>query len=477
MTLIVKGPAPGLAVRRAPAGTRLVTGKGLLSSPPGAKGDTGDVGPPASPALVSATGLLDAPAGIVIDGARNAAAIIDAATPANTEFGSLADILTFSRASTAYGIGATGKYVQYGVNTPVLEHDPASGALLGLGLSRGVENLAFPSTPEASWLRNLTISTGHPSVFEGHTSPMFMETTANDTHQLVQNFGTISSGVVYCESWEMELIGRTEVRICLPTSAFTGGPNAIIDVSTSTVTATACEAGYKSMGIGRNGYPRYRFWISATASATASGVSYFRLGAAAYVGDTTKGFISHHVQRNTGPRPGRVVRTTAAAVTGARDIATLAIPAGLITGPVGIFAVFRDVYQTGQTRRLFQVGDGSNERISPYINAPNEVVFIFTNLSNATASENFTLAAEGDRFAIGMTVGNGAGDTWPHNFYADGALLGSANQPVSFDPSLLTEIRLGDWQTGNGAQAMNGTLESLVMVPFAPANALARSTP
>jgi len=164
------------------------------------------------------------------------------------------------------------------------------------------------------------------------------DSTANDSH-FVRRTISFTAGSVYQFTTVLDADGRNWARLELPSAAFGASRNAFFDLANGVVgTKTASvTAGIIALPSGR-----FRCWIRATATATASGFVTIALGEAdndiSYSGDGTSGVLVWGTELKIGTTLDPYIPTAGA--TASRPAATIAVPgSGWLAASAGTLVV------------------------------------------------------------------------------------------------------------------------------------------
>jgi hypothetical protein len=225
--------------------------------------------------------------------------------------------LTFSRASTATRVNASGLIETVASNVPRLDYQGATcGPRLLLEPQR--TNVVFPSNASSNWsaLGGATVTPNATTSPEGTANATAMyETNTTNNFVLYKDF-TVATGAV-CIYAIVKTNGR---NIQLGDLGGGGSENARFNLVDGTVITqnTSNNAYIESYG---NGW--YKVGFSMTKSGTLLRVGIYTLdyetSSTTHVGDSTKGIFIYHVQGEQASYSTSVIPTTTAAVTRLAD--------------------------------------------------------------------------------------------------------------------------------------------------------------
>lgn len=244
------------------------------------------------------------------------------------------DVVTFTRGSTATFFDAGGVLRTAAVDEPRLDHDPATGAALGLLIeeSRTNEFLRSEQFDDAAWTKDgATIAADAATAPDGAmTAEKLVEDASSGMHRLYQSVAGDQT-----RPWTISVFAKAAERSALKlkinfTGSSTTSLTATFDLATETVSGLSAGAGTSgpsasivAMG---NGWYRCSAWCSQGAAVQAGsviGFAYLSDGTTSdsYAGDGSSGLHLWGAQIESGPCPTSYVPTAAAAVTRAADVA------------------------------------------------------------------------------------------------------------------------------------------------------------
>lgn len=236
-----------------------------------------------------------------------------------------ADVYTFTRASSAYRVNASGLLESMATDGPRFDYDPATLLPRGLLIEEARTNALTYSEEldNAAWsLQRATISANAAVAPDGTmTADKIVETTDTGQH-LASQLASLTSGMVYTASMYAKAAERTAVAIQWANGAVFGGFGwAAFNLSTGAVIAQTAGVSATITPAG-NGW--YRCAITSTASATdvdGPGINLYN-GGLSYEGDGASGVHVWGAQLEAGAFPTSYIKTEGAAVTRSADVCT-----------------------------------------------------------------------------------------------------------------------------------------------------------
>ena len=240
------------------------------------------------------------------------------------------DIITFTRASTGTYFDANGVLQVAAGNQPRFDHDPVTGAPLGLLIEEQRTNLLLRSSEfdNAVWGKSGTTVT--PNAVEAPdgalTADRLVENTSNSEH-FAEQISTPSANN-WTSSVFVNLEGSTKTFTLLivhigetsPTSQiqFSGVSGVITPQSTSSGRITNAFA----VSVG-GGWYRCGLNYSLTAAASTNSLRVYTKVRATYTGDGTSGIYIWGAQLEAGSFPTSYIPTEASQVTRAADVCSV----------------------------------------------------------------------------------------------------------------------------------------------------------
>lgn len=273
----------------------------------------------------------------------------------------LAEMLTFTRAGTAFYFGSDGLLKTAAANEPRFDYDPVTLAPRGLLIEEPRTNLVLRSAEfdNAVWAKsNATVAANATSTPLGLADDL-IETTAAGTHGANQVVN-VTSGTTYAMSVYAKAKGRSLLRI----GAANLGSYAVFDLNTGTVQHTDAGTTARIEAIGGG---VYRCAVTQTATATEAYNWIIRTqsstsewpGSGAYTGNGVSGVSIIGAQIEAGAFATSYIPTTTAATTrGADNCFDLTI-SDWFNHNEGTFAVEADTFDLSENRGLYSVSAGS----------------------------------------------------------------------------------------------------------------------
>jgi hypothetical protein len=238
----------------------------------------------------------------------------------------LSDIVTFTRASSATYFDAKGMMQTAASDAPRIDFDPETGECKGLLVEESRTNLLTYSEQfdNAVWTKTrTTIETNAAIAPDGTlTADKLVESSELGAHYVSQS-RSFTSGTSYCLSFFVKAAERTIFMLSFPTGIFPSGITAVFDLSSGTIVsqgASITDAEIQQL----NGW--FRCSIVSTTSASGSGIlSAWLMNdvVSSYTGDGTSGLYLWGAQLEVGSFPTSYIKTEAATVTRAADVAVV----------------------------------------------------------------------------------------------------------------------------------------------------------
>ena len=244
-----------------------------------------------------------------------------------------ADLITFTRASTATFVGSNGLIQSATTNTPRIDFDPVTNDRKGLLIEESRTNLIIRSESFSNWsLQDSTLSTNATTAPDGTTNAVkLVENTDNDDH-LIGISVTITSGAT-CTLSAFLKQSESNRHGYLRTNNEGTSTYIVVDLSNGTVSETGSDVISSSVQDFGNGWYRASFTYTNSGD-TSSG---FIIGisnsttpsddSVAYTGDGSSGIFVFGAQFEEGAFPTSYIPTSGATATRAADVATIATSA------------------------------------------------------------------------------------------------------------------------------------------------------
>jgi hypothetical protein len=359
--------------------------------------------------------------------------------------------LTFSRASTATRVNASGLIEEVASNVPRLDYLGSSCPRLLLEPQRTNLNPYSEQFDNAEWEKtNTTITANATTSPDGYTNAdALFETTTNDWHRLYDNGISVTSGTAYTCSLFVKPNGRDWVSI----EFFAGGggfngSRVWFNIANGTIgtTQTGITAKIENYG---NGW--YRISATQTAAATTTGYILYLLatsdGVFSYAGDVTKGAFVYGGMTEAGAYATSYVKTEATAVTRLADAASKTGISSLIGQTEG--TIFLDfVFKTGVNNTAGQIA--ISDPTSPYDRVLIWNDFTFNTLAanlqvNGSSIFNTSLGTfvYGQRYKIALAYKSGSSAA-----YVNGTQVFTNSSTFTFS-STITNFILGAYETAS----------------------------
>jgi hypothetical protein len=355
--------------------------------------------------------------------------------------------LTFSRASTATRVNASGLIETVASNVPRLDYLGSSCPRLLLEpqrtnlltYSEQFNNTAYTKT-------NTTVTANAATSPDGYlNADSLLESSATGTHQIWQR-PSLTSGQSYTFSAFVKTNGRRRVQLQSYDNSSTYAA-AIYDVVSGTVVETNATASIQNYG---NGW--YRIILTGTCPTTATGYAVLNLATDSfssatlqdsYAGDTSKGVYVYGYQQEAASYATSLIPTTTAAVTRLADACSKTGISSLIGQTEG--TLFAEFVYSGK----FGSASNSSMPISIDDASGNNEAYIFINGTNNVASGQFVV---GGGFTcnitgLALTVGTRYKMAFAYKqndfaFYINGALQGI---DTSGNIAALPNLRVGNY--------------------------------
>ncbi len=287
------------------------------------------------------------------------------------------------RDSRAWRHDARGLLVPSPINTPRLDHDPATGKALGLRVEAARTNLQPYSQDATQWTpNNVTVTANAGTGGDGKaTAGLITEDATTAIHAVTLPAAALTATGPHTLSVEVEPAGRGVFALRMGGGVFGGSENRVeFDVATG---QAAVETGAPDdYGIIALGGGRYRIWMSVetTSTGNTSGVLYLKEmfgGPREYAGDGASGALVWGAQYEDGAYPGTHVPTASSAVTRAADTVTMALGAWFNGAQGTVLVRARTAAGGGTSQYVAHIDDGStSNRYAMYRNSGGNVQII-----------------------------------------------------------------------------------------------------
>ena len=368
-------------------------------------------------------------------------------------------LVTFTRASSATYVDSDGLIKTASNDVPRLQHDPTTGACLGLLVEEQRQNLLTRSEEfdNASWTLAGILGFGSGSTANALASPsgsvtadFVVENTAAALHRVTSAAISVTAGTAYSVS----VYAKSSDRNLYINADGLLAARANFNLSTGAVTVGVGTASMQSLP---NGW--YRCTVTGTAPSTTSGGFFFQINSNtsaadnSYTGNGTSGLYLWGAQLEAGAFPTSYIPTTGTSATRSADIATITTLGSSIRS---LFAQVRG--PASGTRGIIGLDDNSaNNRIELLTSGTDPKLLVTTGGSAVADLDGGTLAANVEvrlaaRFAAdnyAISVGGGA------------EVVDTAGALPAVD-----RIRIGALQAGN---TFSGTIARLTAWDQVPA--------
>ena len=382
-----------------------------------------------------------------------------------------ADLITFTRASTATFVGSNGLIQSATTNTPRIDFDPVTNDRKGLLIEECRTNLLTYSEDFTQYTNARTVDTANQGTApDGSNNATKLSETADTNNHNIQldiNF-SYTSGDTYTHSAFLKAGTVSVMQLLLPSSAF--GSNAFANYDlTNGVVGTVGSSATASIEDFGNGWFRCVLTAAVTSTSTADGGfivftnnSTTAARAASYTGDTASHVFIFGNQLEEGSFPTSYIPTSGATATRAADKAKILTTAFGFNASEGTLFADASSLDTGQSfSRIVAINSdtSSNESLSLVVNADKFRGFALVG-GSATASlvvgdisDNVffkgAMAYQTDNFSGSVNGGSAVSET-------------SAALP---DSSALTTMNIGSSTTGGAAFMLNGHIKKIQYFP------------
>lgn len=261
------------------------------------------------------------------------------------------------------------------INTPRIDHDPATGECLGLLVEESRTNLLTYSEEfdNAAWTKSFaTVAANSATAPDGTTTAdKLVEDTSSNQHHVRQGATTFAS-TNYTASIFLKAGERTAVYVYVNNNASTADRvECIVDLASGAITEGPTAFGDMTAGsavLEAIGYGWYRLSLSITAGATVTSLALLvslatattgGSASAAYTGDGTSGLYIWGAQLERGAFPTSYIPTTSAAVTRAADTITLPLGEWFNEAEGTLFVEAQRGYNAVDSEALATFDDGT----------------------------------------------------------------------------------------------------------------------
>lgn len=230
--------------------------------------------------------------------------------------------ITFTRASSATRVNASGLIETVSSDVPRFDYDPATLTALGLLVEGQRTNLCLYSEQfdNGNWVKSGSSITANAIVAPdgATTADKLVESATTAAHYVTQAI-SVTSGVTYTFSFYAKA-GERSVISCRGTAAWAADPRVRFTLSGSG--SYVVDSGTPTASIVAVGNGWYRCSFTATTTSSASNGFLFELynGAYGYAGDGTSGLYIWGAQAEAGDIITSYIPTSASQVTRAADL-------------------------------------------------------------------------------------------------------------------------------------------------------------
>ncbi|MGE5509929.1 MAG: phage head spike fiber domain-containing protein [Bacteroidota bacterium] len=316
--------------------------------------------------------LLDGEEGLALDFRARSAAIVDFGFVRGF-VGRPDDLLSVSRASQASYFDRNG-VLQYAANNVLrYDHDPITGAPLGLLIEGAATNIALNSQDFGpNWNEtNASVSSNVQAAPDATmTADKLVESNANGAHHTTRSL-TIAANTLYTFSVFIKAGERTKGRLSWSNSGLTNQVLCDFDLTAGTITNTqavgSASSAASSIKALADGW--YRISLSGIIDAsTTAGFPVIALrdgsGATSYTGDNASGFYIWGAQVELGGVATSYIATAGATATRNADAITLllnALPFNTLQGTLVADVILRTTLPAAVVGAIVDLNDGSDD--------------------------------------------------------------------------------------------------------------------
>lgn len=373
-----------------------------------------------------------------------------------------ADLITFTRSSTATRVNAAGQIETVPADTPRFDHDPVTGELKGLLIEEARTNLLLRSEEfdNASWaISEATVTASPTNAPDGAaTADKLVEASGSITSMQLRQIVSFTSGVTYTLTVFAKYDGR---RWLIIRAGNTGvlGIRSYFDLQNGELGDV--QVGSASIEDVGDGW--YRCIATGVAGTTASTNVIFSLsdtdGTLAYTGDGTSGIYLWGAQLEEGSFATSYIPTTTATATRAADNASITGTAfsdwyNASEGTLYVEgSVFPDVAEIG-SNRIAQFDDNTaNERLTVYAVSSGVSALVTDGGASQAIINSGVLADSNFKAAFGFKV----------NDFALSVNGGAVGTDTSGTIPTVDRLRLGN--RDGGGSPWNGHIKNLRFYP------------
>jgi hypothetical protein len=356
--------------------------------------------------------------------------------------------LSFTRASTATRVNASGLIEAVASNVPRLDYLGSTCPRLNLEPQRTNLYLYSNDFSDVNWAKSESSITSNAIISPDGTvnSWKLNDNTINAQHALLRSLGGITSP--YAISF---FVKSAEYSKCCIENYSDGG-RVVFDIATKTVVSTSANFTSATIQQYANGFIRISAITVGTTGNKAMGLGLVNdLGQDSFVGTGTKGIYVYGAQAEAGSYATSYIPTTAASVTRVADVASKTGIASLIGSTEGVLFVEADMTLNSATSRIFIDVNDNDLTNRALISISNNVVGGFV---QGVTRVSYTIPSSG-RYKIAF--GYKSGD---FVLYVNGVQRSTSSASVTF--SGMNQIFLGHTFAGTTTQPSDPIAQALL---------------
>jgi hypothetical protein len=277
-----------------------------------------------------------------------------------------ADLITFTRASTATFVGSNGLIQSATTNTPRIDFDPVTKDRKGLLIEESRTNLTTQSESFSNFaLRDVTLTQNATTAPDGTNNAVkIVENSDNDDHYIHATI-TITSGAT-CTLSAFLKQSESNRHGYLRTGSEGTTTYIVVDLSNGTVSETGSDVTSSSVQNFGNGWYRASFTYTNagdTASGIIIGISNSTTPSSdfpVYTGDGSSGIFVFGAQFEEGAFPTSYIPTSGSTATRAADAASIATSAFGYNQDEGTLVTEAQTFLANNSHRILSINDGSS---------------------------------------------------------------------------------------------------------------------
>lgn len=243
-----------------------------------------------------------------------------------TTSGVATSFITFTRASTATRVNASGLIESVASGASRIDYDPVTLASKGLLVEEQRTNLLLQSGFASGWAgTRASITTGAAISPDGTANAVKIveDTTAANTHMIAQSVA-LTANTTYTFSVYAKAAERSSIQL---RAVYTDNIAVSFDLSSGTYVTVSGSPAAASMTAMGNGWYRCSITGSQPNTATYGFQIRMQTSSQTYNGDGTSGLYVYGAQLEVGTFPTSYIPTTSASVTRSADAASIATSA------------------------------------------------------------------------------------------------------------------------------------------------------